>query len=97
MSKTYRFKGEVWRWPGLGGWHFVSLPKMLSGDIRKLGRPRGVRFLRVRVTLGKSSWETALFPHRESQTYLISIKRKIREIERVWENDKVNLRLELIK
>ena len=88
MSKgTYSFKGEVWKWPGDMGWHFITMPKKLSQDIKSVGKRYGAGFVRVKVTLGKSQWVTALFPHKESESYLLSIKQNIRKKEGVWEGD----------
>lgn len=92
----YKFKAQVWRWPGLGGWHFVNLPKPLSNRIRNVAESYGAGFVKVRVTVGKSTWTTALFPHKESQGYLLSIKQSIRKKEAVWENDTVDVRFELL-
>ncbi len=85
----YKFKGEVWKWPGLGGWHFVTLPKKLSKEIKDCSKSYGSGFVKVKVTIGNSTWVTALFPHKESQSYLLSIKQNIRKKEEIWENDKV--------
>lgn len=73
----------------------MTLPKKLSQDIKKVGKPYGAGFVRVKVTLGKSSWSTALFPHKESQSYLLSIKNSIRKKEGIWENDDIKISFEL--
>lgn len=88
MSKgIYNFKGEVWRWPGDAGWHFVNLPKTLSKQIKGVGKRYGAGFIKVDVSLGKSQWSTALFPHKDSEGYLLSIKQNIRKKENIWEGD----------
>ncbi len=95
--KKFSFKARVWVWPGVGGWHFVNLPKELARKVKKVGRPYGAGFVRIKVTLGKSSWVTALFPHKESETYLLSIKKQIRKKEEVFEDDVVKLSFTLEK
>lgn len=92
----YKFKAQVWRWPGLGGWHFVNLPQKLSADIEKIAVTYGAGFVKVKVSIGKSAWMTALFPHKESRGYLLSIKKSIRKKEGIWENDTVDISFELI-
>ncbi|KND48225.1 MAG: hypothetical protein AB201_01345 [Parcubacteria bacterium C7867-006] len=89
MSKIFKIYSQVWRWPGDMGWHFVTLPKNLSADIKKVGKRYGAGFVKVKVTVGKSTWVTALFPHKESESYLLSIKQNIRKKEGIWENDKI--------
>ncbi len=97
MKKVYKFRAQVWRWSGVGGWHFVNLPKIMSQDIRKISKPYGAGFVKVKVTLGQSSWVTALFPHKQSETYLVSIKNSIRKKEGIWENDKITVSFVLQK
>lgn len=87
MKQKYAFKAELWRWPGFAGWHFVNVPKKISEQVKKLGKRYGAGFVRVNVTVGKSSWETALFPHKESGSYLLSIKKNIRKKEGLMEDD----------
>lgn len=96
MSKvTFSFKSEVWRWPGDAGWHFVTLPKKLSGEIKKVGKRYGAGFIKVKATAGGSSWVTALFPHKDSEGYLLSIKQQIRKKEGVWEGDIIKVSVTL--
>lgn len=94
--KKFRFKGEVWLWPGIGGWHFVNLPKDLSSKIKKSGKMYGAGFIKIRATLGKSSWTTALFPHKKSETYLLSIKKSIRNKENIYKGDTVDIKIETL-
>ncbi len=97
MKKSFSFKAQVWRWPGVGGWHFVNLPKKLAQEVKKVGRPYGSGFIKIKAIIGKTSWVTALFPHRESETYLLSIKNIIRKKEGVWENDTISISFNLEK
>ncbi len=96
MSKTaYDFKGEVWRWTGDMGWHFVTLPSKLSEEIKKFGKRYGAGFIKVDVSVGESKWTTALFPHKDSGGYLLSIKQNIRKKEGVWEGDIIKVSITL--
>ena len=90
-TKIFRFKAQVWRWPGDIGWHFVSLPKELSREAKKVGRPYGAGFLKVKVTVKKSTWVTALFPDKRSDSYIMCIKQPIRKREGIWEDDTVSI------
>jgi hypothetical protein len=93
--KKFSFKAQVWKWPGDMGWHFVSLPKSLARKIKSIGKTYGSGFVRVKVCLGDSSWITALFPHKESETYILSIKKAIRKKEGIFEDSKVKISFEL--
>ncbi len=94
--KIYKFRAQVWRWPGYAGWHFVNLPKKLAQEIKKVGKLYGAGFVKIKVTVGRSSWVTALFPHKVSETYLLSIKKPIRKKEGVWENDSISVSFTLL-
>jgi len=96
MAESFSFKAQVWRWPGDAGWHFVNLPKNLAKQVKKVGKTYGSGFIKVKVSLGKSSWITALFPHKESETYIISIKKQIRKKEEIFEDDMVKISFILI-
>ncbi len=96
MSKVFLIKGEIWRWPGDGGWHFLTVDKKNSEKIRIIGNPYGAGFIKTKVSIGKSVWETALFPNKKEKTYLISIKKKIRGQENLFEGEVVKVRVEII-
>lgn len=89
--KKFTFSGQVWRWPGVGGWHFVNVPKDISAKVKKIGKPYGAGFIKAEIFVGKSSWHTALFPHKEGENYLLSIKKNIRKKEGIYENDTVKI------
>ncbi|MBI5139401.1 DUF1905 domain-containing protein [Candidatus Nomurabacteria bacterium] len=88
MKKNFKIEAKVWRWPGDGGWYFVTLPKKLWTDIRKKYQ-KG--FVRVVAKVGKTSWDTSLFPHKQSENYLISVKKSVRQKEDIWEGDTVKI------
>ena len=79
---------KVWRWPGDAGWHFVNVDKKISEQSRKV-YTKG--FVRIVAKLGKTSWETALFPHKLSQSYLLSVKKSVRLKEDILEGDVVKI------
>ncbi|QQR76529.1 DUF1905 domain-containing protein [Candidatus Nomurabacteria bacterium] len=92
MKKNFTIKTKVWRWPGDGGWHFVTLDKKLSQDIRKVFT-KG--FVKIRAEIGDSAWDTSLFPHKESG-YLLCINKKIRSKEGIFEGDDVNIKVKIL-
>ncbi len=88
MKNSYKFKTRVWLWPGDAGWHFVSLPKDFSKDIRKI-YPKG--FVKVLASVGKTSWDTSLFPYKKEEIYLLSIKKSVRGKEKILNGDTINI------
>ena len=92
-NKKFKIKAEVWRWPGDGGWHFITLEKSLSKKIKK-SYPKG--FIKIEAKIGKTSWNTSLFPHKQSESYLLSVKASVRKKEDILEEDMVRIVFEII-
>lgn len=93
----YRFDAELWLWDGEAAWHFVTLPEDVSDDIgvRATAR-RGFGSVRVRVTVGASTWATSVFPDSKRGAYLLPVKRQVREAEGLELGNRVPVRLELL-
>lgn len=98
--KKFTVSGKVWRYQGEGAWHFVYVPEKLSRQIKDSARnlsrlqtdkkKAGFHFVRVKATIGKTSWTTALFPTKDGP-YLIAIKADIRRKENIDEGDAVKI------
>jgi hypothetical protein len=77
------FDAELWRWDArrADSWIFVSLPAEASEEIRDLaaGPRRGFGSVRVRVTVGDSTWTTSIFPDSVRGGYVLPIKRAVRQ------------------
>jgi hypothetical protein len=96
--QKYRVKGKIWRWPGDMGWHFLYISKGLSEKLYqgKVGKKYGSGFIKIRAKIGKTSWDTALFPHAKEGLYLIAIKAKIRKSEGLLVDDLVSVSFEIL-
>lgn len=97
MKKTYSFKSKVWLYPGMAGWHFVTLPKTIANDINYhfAHRKKGWGSLRVQVTIGNTTWTTSIFPDKKSDSYLLPLKAEIRKKEAIAADDSVDFSLVL--
>jgi hypothetical protein len=93
------FDAELWVWDArhTDTWVFVSLPASESEEIRDLagGLRRGFGSLRVRATIGNSTWSTSIFPSSEAG-YVLPVKRPVRSAEDLEVGDKATVTLELI-
>jgi hypothetical protein len=93
------FDAELWIWDARRGdsWTFVSLPGDASEEIREQagGPRRGFGSLRVRVTVGGSTWRTSIFPD-STRKYVLPIKRAVREAEGLDAGDVATLTVELV-
>lgn len=94
------FEAELWGWSArrADSWTFISLPIDLSEEIRELSGPprRGFGSLRVRVTVGGSTWATSIFPDKQRSCYVLPVKRAVREAESIEAGDVTAVSLELL-
>jgi hypothetical protein len=92
------FDAELWLWDArrADAWVFVGLPVGESEEIRDLagGLRRGFGSLRVRATIGSSTWTTSIFPGRAG--YVLPVKRSIRVAEALDVGDTATVTVELI-
>ena len=97
-NNQFKVKAEVWVYPGKAGWHFLTVPKKQSEEIQSLFGvlKRGWGSLPVKVTLGKTTWETSIFPHKKSRGYLLPLKAEIRKKEGVKEGASISILLEIL-
>jgi hypothetical protein len=93
MKKDFKIKAKVWLYPGLGGWHFVTLDKALSEEIRSKYK---TGFVKIEAKLGKTIWNTSLFPHKQSKSYLLCIKNSVRKAEGVMVGDEVSVSIKIL-
>ena len=93
------FDAELWPWDArrTDTWIFVSLPASPSEEIRDLtaGLRRGFGSVRVRVTIGSSTWLTSIFPDSQAG-YVLPVKRPVRVAEALDVGDVATVTVELI-
>ena len=93
-TKQFKFKANVWLYPGETPWHFISLPKKESAQVAAMqaGKPRrGFGAVKVKVTIGKTSWETSMFPEKRSGCYILPLKAPVRKKEGVMNGDTIRV------
>ncbi|CAM3591493.1 DUF1905 domain-containing protein [Kibdelosporangium persicum] len=95
----FLFDAELWMWDARRGdsWTFVSLPVDVSEEIRDMstGPRRGFGSVRVRVTVGGSTWQTSIFPSKEGH-YVLPVKRAVRKSEGLDVGDKATVDLDVL-
>jgi Domain of unknown function (DUF1905) len=94
---VYQFAAKLWRYDGPGGWHFITLPKPLSAEIRVLAFSSRSSWGSVRVSarIGKTSWETSIFPDTKAGTYLLPVKAGVRKQENLVNGKRARVALTL--
>src|SRR5437868_14629956 len=96
-TAEYKVRAKVWIYPGKGGWHFATLPRKQSAEIRArfAANAKGWGSLPVTVRVGRTEWMTSLFPEKESSCYLFAIKAEIRKKEQISAGDTVTAAVRL--
>jgi hypothetical protein len=93
------FEARLWEWDArrADSWVFVSLPADASDDIRELAAEprRGFGSVRVRVTIGGTSWKTSIFPDGSREAYVLPLKRAVRVAEDLDVGDTCTVTVEL--
>ena len=89
------FKEKLWVWPGeKAAWRFVTVPKAESEVLRKKVKLKnGFGSIRVKAKVGKTSWDTSVFPDSKSGTYLLPVKAQVRRIEGLEDGESVSVSL----
>ena len=94
------FDAELWTWDARRAdtWVFVSLPADASEEVKALtaGRRRGFGSVRVRVTVGGSTWTTSIFPDAARGVYVLPVKRAVRTAEGLADGDRAAVTVEVI-
>ncbi len=94
-KRTYTVTSRVLVYPGTGGWRFLVVPKKESERIKKdFGtEARGWGSFPVEVTIRNTTWKTSIFPDKQSGTYLLPLKLKVRKAEGIVDDDTVRFGL----
>ncbi|RAZ34490.1 DUF1905 domain-containing protein [Microbacterium sp. SMR1] len=92
------FDAEVFRWEArTQDWYFAAVPAEPSADIREIPRmPRGFGAVRVRATIGGSTWQTSIFPDASRGGYVLPLKQAIRRAESIGSDGVVRVGLEVL-
>ncbi len=97
--EKYSFRGTIWKSRGLGGWHFVTLPKSVSVKIRKNhGRDEeGWGRLKATAVINETEWTTAIWFDTKAESYLLPVKTSVRKAESLAIDSKISGTLILTK
>ncbi len=81
ISKKFQFSGDVWLYSGKAAWHFVTLSKKTSADIKSFIKSDSSAWgsIKVVVQVEKFKWHTSIFPDRKIGGFLLPIKKEVRK------------------
>ena len=86
---------------GSGAWYFVTLPQDSATEISYFskalngGKRTGWGSVRVTVRVGKTIWQTSLFPDSKNKSYVLPIKAAVRKAENIIEGKSVKVRISM--
>jgi len=90
------FTARLWRHGGAGGWHFVTLPLDAAEQVEDAAPLRaGFGSVRVTATVGGSTWQTSVFPDTKTGSFVLPVKRQVRDAEDLVEDDDVAVTLDV--
>ena len=89
------FTGEIFYCRGPAPILFVAVPEKPSSDIKAISSmvTYGWGVIPVHVRIGKTEWQTSLFP--KEGRYLVPIKKSVQKSENLGVGDKVTLQLQI--
>ena len=86
VQKSGSFRAKLWRYPGKGGWHFVTLPERLAPAVT-----HGWGRTPVRATVDGHEWKTSVWRERSGRT-LLAVPKAVRRGKE--HGDTVHVRLQ---
>ncbi|MEQ1535874.1 MAG: DUF1905 domain-containing protein [Burkholderiaceae bacterium] len=101
QTHTVTFTAPCWLYSGKGAWYFVSLPAESAAEISYFskalngGKRAGWGSVRVTVQVGKTIWQTSLFPDSKNKSYVLPIKAAVRKAEDIIEGKPVKVRVSM--
>lgn len=100
LDLSFTFTAECWLWQGKGAWHFITLPKDKSEEIKFFNenmhdKLRGWGAVRVQVTIGATTWDTSIFPASKLGAYILPVKADVRKKEKIIVGNRVKVTLKI--
>ena len=96
-APVFEFSAPLWLWSGNAAWHFLTLPFDVTDEIDDLttGKQAGFGSVPVKVTVGRTTWTTSVFPSKEHESFILPVKAPVRKAEGLSVGSEVQVRLEL--
>ena len=93
----YKIRSKVVPYPGMVAWFFAYIDRPTSEKIYKKHHVKKAGFgsIRVKATIGKTSWRSSIFPDKQSGCYVLPLKKEVRRVEDIDAGDSITLTLEI--
>jgi Domain of unknown function (DUF1905) len=94
VEYSFEFTGVLWEAQATASWVFVTIPVEVADEIEAMDVPRpSFGSVKVRVQTGDTAWSTSLFPDTRVGSYVLPLKRSVREHERLAIGDAVDFKI----
>jgi hypothetical protein len=94
----YEFSSKVWVYPSIkASWYFISVPVNMSEEIKASNYlyKRGFGSLKTSAKIHNMEWDTSIFPDSKTNSYLLPIKKLVRDTCGIKDGDTVSIVLKL--
>jgi hypothetical protein len=88
----------VWLYTsGPSAWHFISVPKNISAEIKSRfkGQSKGFGSIPVKANIGETSWKTSIFSDSKKGLYILPLKASVRKQEEFGDGDTITFTIEI--
>jgi hypothetical protein len=99
-SLVYEFRAPLWPWQSRRDlWTFVTLPEDAADEIAAATdtMARGFGAVRVEARIGSVTWRTSIFPQSTGGSYVLPVKRAVRDANHLEVGDEVAVRLQVLR
>lgn len=83
-------------------WYFLNVKGEEAAQVRFFTDPantgrkrRGWGSVKVSATIGETTWETSIFPSKDTGGYMLPVKKAVRTAEKLLEGNDVTVRLKI--
>lgn len=97
-NALFEFTSSVWLYPSAqAAWHFITVPEQMSASIKDTfgASAKGWGSIPVKATIGKTSWDTSIFPDKKRKAYILPLKTAVRKAEDIGKGDRIKVVLRI--
>lgn len=104
MTETHNITAILWLWSSdkaPASWHFLTIEGEAAEAIHALalmrrlefGKRRGWGAMKVTANIGETTWQTPIFPEKDSKGWLLPVKAAVRKAETLVAGDEVEVNI----
>jgi len=93
MKKSFVISGRVSKFPGKGGWFYISVPKKYTKILNEQRNTWGMYPIKAQV--GNTSWKTKLMM-KKGGNFFVALNANVREKEKITKDKIIKINFSLI-